>query len=122
LFGNALLQVFGGSGPLLLLAGLVGLTILLTQFMNGAAVSAIMAPIALQLAQSIHGMDPRSLAMAVALATSVAFITPLGHPVNVLVMGPGGYKFIDYAKVGGLLTVIVYAVILIFLPIFWPLG
>jgi di/tricarboxylate transporter len=60
--------------------------------------------------------------MAVALATSVAFITPLGHPVNVLVMGPGGYKFRDYARVGLLLTLVVFAVILIFLPKFWPLG
>ena len=67
-------------------------------------------------------MDPRSLAMAVALATSVAFITPLGHPVNVLVMGPGGYKFTDYTRIGLLLTLLIFGVILVFLPIFWPLG
>ena len=60
--------------------------------------------------------------MAVALATSVAFITPLGHPVNVLVMGPGGYKFSDYTRVGLLLTVLIFSVIILFLPVFWPLG
>jgi len=121
LLSTALLNALGHSGALILLAGLVGLTILFTQVMNGAAVAAIMAPIGIQLAQSA-GNDPRSLAMAVALATSVAFITPLGHPVNVLVMGPGGYKFRDYAKVGILLTLITYIVILVFLPIFWPIG
>ena len=76
--------------------------------------------------RTAHGCDKAdsehftALVMGVALATSVAFITPLGHPVNVLVMGPGGYKFGDYAKVGVLLTLITFGVILIFLPIFWP--
>ena len=84
------------------------------------AVAAIMAPIGIQIAQTT-GADPRALAMGVVLATSVAFITPLGHPVNVLVMGPGGYKFTDYARVGFLLTVIIFSVILVFLPIFWKL-
>jgi len=117
---NALMSTLGHIGMLILLAGLVGLTILFTQVMNGAAVAAIMAPIGIQIAQTA-GADPRALAMAVALATSVAFITPLGHPVNVLVMGPGGYAFRDYAKVGLLLTLVIFAVILFFLPKFWPL-
>jgi di/tricarboxylate transporter len=120
LLSDALMSTLGHSGMLILLAGLVGLTILFTQVMNGAAVAAIMAPIGIQIAQTV-GADPRALAMAVALATSVAFITPLGHPVNVLVMGPGGYKFRDFAKVGLLLTLITFVVILIFLPIAWPL-
>ncbi len=122
MFGDSLLALLGHSGVIILLAGLVALTILFTQIMNGAAVAAIMAPIAIQLAQNTTGMDPRSLAMAVALATSVAFITPLGHPVNVLVMGPGGYKFTDYTRIGLLLTLLIFGVILVFLPIFWPLG
>lgn len=121
LLSDTLMSTLGHSGVMVLLAGLVGLTILFTQVMNGAAVAAIMAPIAIQVAQAA-GIDPRALAMAVALATSVAFITPLGHPVNVLVMGPGGYAFRDYAKVGLLLTLIIFAVILLFLPKFWPLG
>ena len=120
LLGNALTSALGQNGIMVLLAGLVGLTIIFTQVMNGAAVAAIMAPIGIQIAQTI-GADPRTLAMGVALATSVAFITPLGHPVNVLVMGPGGYKFTDYARVGLLLTLIIFSVIIVFLPIFWPL-
>jgi di/tricarboxylate transporter len=118
--GNTLTNTLGSHGEMVLLAGLIGLTILFTQVMNGAAVAAIMAPIGIQMAQMM-GVDPRSIAMGVALATSVAFITPLGHPVNVLVMGPGGYKFADYAKVGFLLTLIIFSVIMVFLPIFWPL-
>ena len=59
--------------------------------------------------------------MGVALATSMAFITPLGHPVNVLVMSPGGYNFRDYMKVGFPLVVILFIVVMIFLPLFWTL-
>jgi di/tricarboxylate transporter len=62
------------------------------------------------------------MAMGIALATSIAFITPLGHPVNILVMGPGGYHFRDYIKVGLPLTIILYILILLLLPVFWPLG
>ena len=71
----------------------------MTQIMPGAAVAAILAPIAIQTAQQA-GLNPRSLAMAVALATSMAFITPLGHPVNVLVLGLGGYRFRDFLRWG----------------------
>ncbi len=59
--------------------------------------------------------------MGVALATSMAFITPLGHPVNILMMGPGGYRFQDFFKVGLPLTVLLFIVVLVTLPIFWPL-
>jgi di/tricarboxylate transporter len=60
--------------------------------------------------------------MGVALATSMAFLTPLGHPVNVLVMGPGGYRFRDYLRVGLPLTLLLFGVVMVFLPIFWPLA
>jgi di/tricarboxylate transporter len=88
--------------------------------MNGAAVAAVMAPIAIQAAQNI-GADPRAMAMGVALATSMAFLTPLGHAVNVLVMGPGGYSFRDYFKVGLPLTLLLFVMIVLLLPLFWPL-
>jgi di/tricarboxylate transporter len=60
--------------------------------------------------------------MAVALGTSMAFLTPLGHPVNVLVMGPGGYLFRDYLRVGWPLTLLLYAAAILLLPWIWPLG
>ena len=59
--------------------------------------------------------------MGVALASSVAFLTPLGHPVNILVMGPGGYRFKDYLKVGWLLTLLIFVLVMLLLPVFWPL-
>ncbi len=89
--------------------------------MNGAAVATVVAPIAIRAAQQT-GLDPRALAMGVALASSMAFLTPLGHPVNVLVMGPGGYRFRDYLRVGWPLTLVLLAVIMLLLPIFWPLA
>ncbi len=120
LLTDKLLHLLGAGGPRLLLAGLVALAILLTQAMNGAAVATVIAPIAIQTAQRT-GADPRAMVMGVALATSIAFLTPLGHPVNILVMGPGGYRFRDYFKVGLPLTLLLYALIIVLLPLFWRL-
>lgn len=120
LFATALTSIVKPFGPLALLLGLLILTVLLSQAMKGAAVSAVMAPIAIRAAQQIGG-NPSAMAMGVALATSLAFITPLGHPVNLLMMAPGGYSFKDFFKVGLPLTILSFFVILIVLPIFWPL-
>ena len=117
---DSLLAVLGPAGPLAVLAGLFILTTLLAQTMHGAAVATVVAPIAIRAAQQI-GADPRSLAMGVALATSMAFLTPLGHPVNVLVMGPGGYHFRDFFKVGWPLTILITGIVMLLLPLFWPL-
>lgn len=121
LFAKTLIDSVGKFGPYVLLLALLALTVLLSQGMKGAAVSAVIAPIAIQAAQQT-GLDPRSLAMAVALATSMAFITPLGHPVNILMMGPGGYRFRDFFKVGLPLTILLFIVVLAILPLFWPLS
>jgi di/tricarboxylate transporter len=59
--------------------------------------------------------------MAIALAASASFTTPFAHPANILVMGPGGYRFFDYLKIGGLMTLTVFVVLMVFLQIFWPL-
>jgi di/tricarboxylate transporter len=120
LFATALTGVLKPFGPLALLLGLLTLTVLLSQAMKGAAVSAVIAPIAIQAAQQF-GVDPRAMAMGVALATSLAFVTPLGHPVNILMMAPGGYTFKDFFKVGLPLTLLLFLVIMLVLPIFWPL-
>ena len=120
LFAKALTDIVGPFGPQALLLGLLTLTVLLSQAMKGAAVSAVIAPIAIQAAVQI-GVDPRAMAMGVALATSMAFITPLGHPVNILMMGPGGYRFKDFFKVGLPLTVLLFIIVLVTLPVFWSL-
>ena len=118
---NQLLGSTGGQSPVLLLALLVILTALLTQVMNGAAVITIIAVIAIQAAQA-SSIDPRALVMGVALASSLAFVTPLGHAVNILVMGQAGYSFRDFAKVGLPLTILLVVLIILLLPVFWPLS
>jgi di/tricarboxylate transporter len=107
-----------GTGVLaasLLLTGM-----LLAQFLGGQVASIVLTPIGLTMAASA-GADPRSVGMAVALSCSLAFLSPLGHPVNILVMGSGGYSFRDYLKVGGPLTLLVLLIILLGLRIFWGL-
>ena len=101
-----------------LVAGMLPMGIAITK--TGAAVAAIMAPIAIQTAKTI-GADQRAMAMGVALAASMAFMTPLGHAVNVLFMGPGNYSFRDYFKVGLPLTVLLFFTVILLFPLFWPL-
>jgi di/tricarboxylate transporter len=79
-----------------------------------------MAPIAINTALNLQ-LSPYALIMVVAIAASASFLSPVGHPSNILVMGPGGYRFIDYIKVGLPLTIIVLLITLLVLPIFWPL-
>jgi di/tricarboxylate transporter len=118
--GQLLVNLIAPWGPLALMAGIFLATTLLTQLMPGQVTALVLAPIAISAARKF-GMSPYALAMTVALGTSMAFLTPLGHPVNVLVMGSGGYKFSDYFKVGAPMTALLFVVVLVFLPIFWPL-
>lgn len=117
---DGLIRAVGPAGPLALVAGLMALTALLAQVMHSAAVAAVVTPIGIQVAQSA-GMNPQSVGMAIALATSLTFLSPLSHPVNVLVMSVGGYRFRDYLRVGGPLAALVFGAILLLLPVFWPL-
>ncbi len=121
LLADRLIATLGSAGPLTVLAGLFLAGTLLTQLISGAAVAILLGPIAINVAQHM-GANPRSMAMGVALAASMAFLTPLGHPVNVLMMGPGGYSFRDYFKVGLPLTLLLFVVVLVLLPWFWPFG
>ena len=120
LAAGGILNVFGGHGAMPLLAGLFIVTVVLTQTVNGAVAAAIIGPVAIGIAQQ-SGLDPRAMVMGVAMAASMAFITPLSHAVNILVMSPGGYNFRDYFKVGLPLTIILFVVVMLVLPIFWAL-
>jgi di/tricarboxylate transporter len=101
--------------------GLVALTFLATCFVPTAALVVLMAPIVLSTSANM-GLAPQGLMMAVAMAASASFTTPIAHPANILVMGPGGYRFLDYLKVGGLLTLVTLAVLMAVMPVFWPLS
>jgi di/tricarboxylate transporter len=110
----------GGLGPLAVVAGLFVLAALTSQVMPNPAVAVLLAPIALNTANDL-GMSPYALMMTVALSSSASFLSPVAHPANLLVLGPGGYRFTDYIKVGVPLTLVTLAVVLLMLPIFWPL-
>ena len=121
LLAQWIISSLGSAGYLVLLGGLVLLTVLLTQVINGAATVTVIAPIAISAALKLE-LEPRSVAMAIALASSMAFISPLGHSVNVMIMGAGGYTFRDYARVGIPLTIILFILLLILLPIIMPFS
>lgn len=117
---DIVLGIFGPFGPRAALAGIYLLAALITQPMSNAASIVLVMPIALDTA---FGLDAnyKTFTMAVVIGAATSFLSPVGHKANVLVFGPGGYKFTDYARVGALLTVILLIVSMIFLPIFWPL-
>jgi di/tricarboxylate transporter len=120
LIAEAVVGLAGPFGPVSVMAALVALTFLSTCFIPTAALVVLMAPIVMNTALDL-GLSQHSLLMAVAMAASASFTTPIAHPANILVMGPGGYRFVDYLKVGGLLTLVVFAVIVFVLPFFWPM-
>lgn len=117
---NTLLTWVGTHSGLVVAALLLLVSMVLTQFMSGQVAALVLAPLALVAAEQI-GVDPRALGVAVAIGCSLAFITPLGHPVNIMVMGPGGYTTRDFLRIGTPLTVIAIAVILAGLYLFWGL-
>ena len=109
----------GGWNPLWLLTGFFLLTVLLTQPMSNQAAAAVVIPVALQTALQLD-LNPRTFAMMIAVAASTSYLTPL-EPACLMVYGPGRYRFIDFLKVGGLLTVIVYLIAIVLTPMIWPL-
>ena len=106
--------------PRVLLALIYFITIFLTEISSNAATAIIMTPISLAVAQQM-GFDPRAFVFAVAFAASASFITPVGYQTNLMVYGPGGYKFSDYIRVGFPLAFIFWVMAIFILPILWPI-
>jgi di/tricarboxylate transporter len=117
---DQIVNLLGGIGPIAVLAGIYILAGLITEPMSNAAATVLIVPIAIDIALEL-GANPQSFVLAVVIGSSTSFLTPVGHQANVLVFGPGGYRFFDYTRVGGLLNVALLIVTLIFLPILWPL-
>jgi len=105
--------------PHVLLALIYLITMILTEVSSNAATAIIMTPIALAVTQQM-GLEPRAFIFAVAFAASASFITPVGYQTNLMVYGPGGYKFSDYIRVGFPLALIFWFTAIYFLPILWP--
>jgi di/tricarboxylate transporter len=114
------LSVTGPLGPWGVIAGLYLVTALATTIIPTAALVVLMAPIALKASGDL-GISPHAVMMAVAVAASASFTSPIAHPANVLVMGPGGYRFVDYVKLGAPLALVVFIVTMLVMPFFWPL-
>jgi len=112
-------QAFGPFGVIGILAGFFVLTILLTQPMSNAAAALVVLPVAISTAEML-GCNPRTFSIGVMLAASISFIAPL-EPSCILVYGPGKYRFADFVKTGLGLTLVLGVVVLLLLPVFWPL-
>ncbi len=117
---NQVMTLLGDAGPWPVIMGLYILTAMATMIIPTAALVVLMSPIVLS-AMSDMGVQPETAMMAVAMAASASFTSPISHPANILVMGPGGYRFVDYLKVGVPLTIVVFIAVMVLLPILWPL-
>jgi di/tricarboxylate transporter len=113
-----IVRLMGAAQPVWLLTGFFVLTVLLTQPMSNQAAATVVLPVAVQTANQMD-LNPRGFAVIVALAASCSFLTPL-EPACMLVYGPGRYRFVDFVKVGALLTVLVYIVSIGAVLLFWP--
>lgn len=119
LVGSAIVDGFRGAGPHVVLLAVTLATIALTELITNNAAAVLMFPIAMAAAAQI-GADPRPFAIALAVAASASFLTPIGYQTNTMVYGPGGYRFGDYARLGAPLTLTVVITILLIVPVFWP--
>ena len=119
LISDNLISIAGNSNPIILVTLLFFAAALGSQFMPNPAIAVLLAPIALSAAANT-GMSPYPLMMTIAVSSSAAFLSPIGHPANLLVMGPGGYRFSDYIKVGLPLTILVWAAVIALMPLIWP--
>jgi di/tricarboxylate transporter len=114
------MKTLGDLGPWPVIMGLYGITALATMIIPTAALVVLMSPIVISACAKM-AISPETAMMGIAMAASASFMSPISHPANILVMGPGGYRFSDYIKLGAPLTVVVFIAVMILLPIFWPL-
>ena len=113
-------SLMGGSPtPIIMTSVLFIISCTLTQFMSNTAAAALLAPVGVAISQQL-GASPKAVLMAIGVAASCAFATPVGTPPCTLVLGPGGYKFMDYVKVGVPLVILCFIVSIIVIPMVWP--
>jgi di/tricarboxylate transporter len=116
---RGLLSVVGDHGPHVVLGAIYLLTAALTGFLSNNATAVLLAPLAVTTARDL-GVDPRPFLVAVAFAASAAFYTPIGYQTNLLVYGPGGYRFADFLRLGGPLNLLIWILACFLIPLFFP--
>ncbi len=119
LLSNFVVYVFGPLGPWVLLSALYFCTSVLTELMSNSATAVLLAPIAISSAEAL-GVDARPFLVAVTVAASSSFMTPVGYQTNTLIYGPGAYKFKDYIRVGTPLNILFWIMATILIPRYWP--
>ncbi|MFO7687514.1 MAG: SLC13 family permease [Desulfobacterales bacterium] len=119
-YAEAFLALFTDSEPVMVLAGVILLTSISTHLLSNNATAILMLPIAISSAETL-GVDPKAFIVAVCFGASACFATPIGYQTNLLVYGPGGYRFSDYLKLGMPLNLIVLVLGTLLIPFFWPL-
>jgi di/tricarboxylate transporter len=120
LAADGVVQSLGILGPTAVLAGLFLLTCFASQIMPNAAVVVLMGPIAIKTAVQL-GLSPYVFLMTVAIATSICVLFPISHPANMIIMGPGGYRPIDYIQTGLPIIILALLITVLGLPLLWPL-
>jgi di/tricarboxylate transporter len=118
-YAESFLGLFRGANPEVILAGIILLTSISTQILSNNATAVLLVPIAISTALSL-GVDPKPFIIAVCFGASACFATPIGYQTNLLVYGPGGYRFTDYLKLGMPLNLVVLVLGTLFIPVFWP--
>jgi di/tricarboxylate transporter len=116
---NGLVNVVGGAGPTALLAGLFIITAVFGQLISNMATALIMIPIALSAAAGLD-ISIQPVLMSLTVAAAAALLTPVATPVNLMVMGPGGYRFGDYWRLGIVVMVVFFVAAVFVVPMFWP--
>ncbi len=116
---DGMVDAFDIFGPIGILTGVVVATVVLTGLVSNNASALLMFPIAVA-AATAAGLESRGFAIAIAVASSVDFLTPIGYQTNTMVYGPGGYRFADYPRLGGPLTLVVVVTLVVLVPVFWP--
>ncbi len=117
---HGVVDLLGSMGPRAVLSAVYLMTVVFTELMSNSAAAVLMVPIGISVAVDL-GVDPRPFAIAIAFAGSAAFSTPIGYQTNTLVYGPGGYRFLDYTRVGLPLNLILWLLATMLIPYWWPL-
>ena len=119
LIAGLLVELLRSWGPTAVLSGIYLLTSILTSIMSNNATAVLMVPVSLSVALQLQ-VDPKPFIMAVMFAASASFMTPIGYQTNLFIFGPGGYKFIDFVKVGTPLSILFWLMASFLIPAFWP--